>query len=259
MTLSLTLVVPCYREARRLQPERFVEFLDTTEGTRLLFVDDGSPDETPRVLAALAAQRPARIEMLALTRNVGKGEAVRRGLLHAMETDTELVGFWDADLATPLELVDDFRSVLATHSNIHWVLGSRWRGLGRHIHRGAGRHYTSRVFATVASLILGLPIYDTQCGAKVFRADDLLRRSLAEPFRARWVFDVELLARLVAENRSGLGPLVDTIAYELPLSTWVHDGHSHLGWTDFLVAIGDLYGIWARYLRAGISGKARRE
>ena len=256
MTLTLTLVVPCYREANRLQPERFVEFLDATEGTRLLFVDDGSPDETPRVLAALAAQRPARVEILALTRNVGKGEAVRQGLLRALETDTELVGFWDADLATPLELIDDFRAVLATRSDIHWVLGSRWRGLGRHIHRRASRHYASRVFATVASLLLGLPIYDTQCGAKLFRANEMLRRTLAEPFGARWVFDVEMLARLVAESRSGRVPPVETLAYELPLSRWVHDGHSHLGWSDFLVAIGDLFMIWARYLRVGrVPGK----
>jgi hypothetical protein len=74
------------------------------------------------------------------------------------------------------------------------------------------------------------------------------------------VFDVEMLARLVAESRSGLVPPVETIAYELPLSTWVHDGHSHLGWTDFLVAIGDLYRIWARYLRVGrVPGKVGPE
>jgi glycosyltransferase involved in cell wall biosynthesis len=249
MTLSLTLVVPCYREADRLAPDRFVEFLNTTADTRLLFVDDGSRDETPRLLTELAARCPDRIEVLTLPTNVGKGEAVRRGLLHVMDGGPDLVGFWDADLAAPLALVEGFRTLLAAEPGVHWVLGSRWRGLGRHIKRDSTRHYVSRVFATVVSSMLGLPVYDTQCGAKIFRTEDLLRRVLAEPFVSRWVFDVEMLARLVREHRKGDAPDPAAIATEFPLARWSHDGRSHVGFGDFLVAASDDCRIWVRELR----------
>ena len=248
MTLSLTLVVPCYREAARLAPERFLEFLETTEGTRLLFVDDGSPDDTPRVLRELAARRPDRIGVLTLPKNAGKGEAVRRGLLAAMERPTDLVGFWDADLSTPLALVEEFRALFAARPETAWVLGSRWRGLGRDIRRNALRHYLSRIFATVVSLMLDLPVYDTQCGAKLFRADALFRQVLADPFVSRWVFDVEMLARarLAAPEAS-----LTRAWFELPLDTWIHDGRSHLRPSDFAVAVFDLWRIKRRYPRSG--------
>ena len=243
MTLSLTLVVPCYREATRLQPSRFLEFLEASEATRLLFVDDGSPDDTLQALKHMAAARPDRVTVLALAENVGKGEAVRRGLLRAMDDGTELVGFWDADLATPLRLAEDFRDLLADQPQVRWVLGSRWRGLGRQIERNAIRHYVSRVFATVVSTMLDLPVYDTQCGAKVFRTDDTLRRVLAEPFVSRWIFDVELLARLVIAHRAGTAPDPRLAVHELPLSHWVHDGRSHVRPGDFVRAAVELWRI----------------
>lgn len=249
MTLTLTLVVPCYREAARLEPDRFVAFLDSTLGTRLLFVDDGSPDATPQVLARLAARRPDRVEVLTLDRNVGKGEAVRQGLIRAMEPGPDLVGFWDADLSTPLDLVDDFRAVLQEQPARAWVLGSRWRGLGRRIERNAARHYLSRVFATAVSAVLGLPVYDTQCGAKVFRVSPLLAEVLGEPFGSRWVFDVEMLARLVRAHRQGRAPAPGDLACELPLTRWHHDRRSHLTASAFLGAAVDVGQIWWRYLR----------
>lgn len=248
MTLSLALVVPCYCEADRLAPEHFLQFLETTEGTRLLFVDDGSRDDTPRILRELAARRPDRIEVMTLPKNVGKSEAVRLGLLRAMEPGPDLVGFWDADLATPLELVKEFRAVLETRLQVAWVLGSRWRALGRDIERNALRHYLSRVFATVVSAMLGQPVYDTQCGAKVFRANCLLKQVLSEPFVSRWVFDVEMLARLVRAHRTGMAASPAELAYELPLSRWHHDGRSHVRPGDFARAVIDLWRIRQRSL-----------
>lgn len=248
MTRSLTLVVPCYREAARLRPERFLAFLDSAEASRLLFVDDGSPDDTLHVLTRMAAARPEKVGILPLNQNVGKGEAVRRGLLRAMDGGAELVGFWDADLATPLDQVEGFLAIFERHPHVGWVFGSRWRGLGRDIKRNAVRHYASRGFATVVSIMLGLPVYDTQCGAKMFRADETLRALLATPFHARWVFDVELLARLVVEHRGGRMPPIGDYVYELPLVRWLHDGQSRLRWLDFPQALSDLFLIWRRYL-----------
>ncbi len=243
MTTSLTLVIPCYQEGHRLRVEPFERFLADQPGVRLLFVDDGSTDATAERLSAIRAGRPDRIEILRLTRNAGKGEAVRRGLLAAMAAGPDLVGFWDADLSTPLDLVHEFVAVLDARPQVEWVIGSRWRGLGRSIERNALRHYLSRVFATAVSLVLGVAVYDTQCGAKVFRASALLERVVATPFRSRWIFDVELLARLRAEAASGRAEPLAVAVYELPLTTWRHDGRSHVRVRDFLRAIIDLWMI----------------
>jgi glycosyltransferase involved in cell wall biosynthesis len=216
---STTLVVPCFNEAARFPRAAFVEFLRTSSGCDFVFVDDGSADDTASVLANLAAEHPDRCRVLPLDENRGKGEAVRLGMLSAMEGGTSIVGFWDSDLATPLDLVEAFLRVFETRPEVQWVVGSRVRLLGRRIDRRAWRHYLGRVFATAVSLWLGVAVYDTQCGAKLFRAGPELERLLAEPFLSRWIFDVELFARF-AGARGRRAAELERLVVELPLGEW---------------------------------------
>lgn len=188
------LVIPCYNEAARLNPAAFQEVLAANAELSFVFVNDGSTDETLRVLREVAAAFADRVAVLDLERNMGKAEAVRRGMLLAIERRFELVGYWDADLATPLNAINEFCRVLEA-PEIDMVIGSRVRLLGRKIERRAARHYLGRVFATCASLLLGISVYDTQCGAKIFRNTEWLRKVWARPFKVRWTFDVEMLAR----------------------------------------------------------------
>ena len=154
---------------------RFREFAAATPDVGLLFVDDGSKDATASVLGELVRQVPDRIRAIRLAANQGKAGAVRAGVLVALTGGPTFVGYWDADLATPLSAVSRFVGALDGRPELVAVIGARVKLLGTVIDRSAVRHYLGRVFATAASVVLRLAVYDTQCGAKLFRAGPLLR------------------------------------------------------------------------------------
>ncbi len=251
-------VVPCYDEAARLDRTEFLRLVASSPAVSLLFVDDGSRDGTGNVLRALRAASGGRIEVLALDRNGGKAEAVRAGMLAALEAGATTIGYVDADLATP---VDEILRMIASmrEAPVAVLLGARVRLLGTRIERKASRHFLGRVFATLASLTLRLPVYDTQCGAKLFQATPVLARALERPFRSRWIFDVELLARLRHGNAAGaIGP---EAMRELPLQAWRDVRGSKLRGLAMLRAGLELLALMGRTLlaRAGRGSRARRK
>ena len=243
-TPDLALVVPCYNEASRLDPGAFLHFLTRHPAAHLVLVDDGSGDGTPEVLERMRAAAPDAVTILRHPSNRGKGEAVRAGILAAISQRAAVVGFFDADLSTPLGAVDDFLAVLRTRPAVELVLGSRLMLMGRDVKRRASRHYLGRVFATAVSHALDLPVYDTQCGAKMLRLNEATAALFAVPFRSRWVFDVELIARyLRLPAAPGAPPRRDRI-YELVLTSWHDHAGSKLRWYDFPRAMVDLALIW---------------
>lgn len=242
------IVIPCYEEAGRLQRHLFLEFLGLHPTVRFLFVNDGSKDGTLPMLEEMQRQAPERIGVLDNRVNGGKASAIRDGMLLAMGpagAGCDLVGFWDADLATPLDAIPDFIGTLESNPELKMVFGARIRLLGRTIHRRAARHYAGRLFATVASLTLRIPIYDTQCGAKLFRVTPELREVLGTPFASKWIFDVEILARFV--QRKGRQYCIHGV-YEYPLRAWEDVGGSKLKSFDFIKAAGDLWTIYRNHL-----------
>ncbi len=236
-------VVPCFNEERRLREDDFVALVRDGE-VRLLFVDDGSTDGTAGRVRAMADQAGGRIGLLQLQQNRGKGEAVRAGLLRALTGSPAAVGYVDADLSTPPEEILRLHQAL-DRPGVSVVMGTRIRLLGTRIQREAIRHYLGRVFATAASLALQLPVYDTQCGAKFFRAGDPLRRALAQPFRSRWAFDVELIGRLLTGSPS----LSPAEFLEVPLVRWTDVSGSRLGSGQMIGAAIDLIAIAAELRR----------
>lgn len=242
---QIEIVVPCYNEETRLDRPAFEAFLRDSTGPGLLFVDDGSRDGTRDRLVELAAVNPERARVLALDSNGGKAEAVRRGLRQALDDGARHVGFWDADLATPLADISEFVAILEDAPDIDVVMGARVRILGRHVERSGIRHLVGRAYATIASMVLALPVYDTQCGAKVFRRSGALERALESPFTSRWGFDVELLRRLQdVWGERGIDRIV-----EVPLRDWRDRGNSKVslgqGAAAFVTLIGMLaQGAW---------------
>lgn len=240
----LALVVPCYNEAARLDAQAFLDFVATHPDVKLVLVDDGSTDRTWSVLERIRAAAPATVTALRHPANRGKAEAVRTGILAAFAERPAIVGFFDADLSTPLRAVDDFLALLRTRPDVEFVLGSRVLLMGRDVRRRATRHYLGRVFATAVSLVLELPVYDTQCGAKMLRVNAATATLFDAPFRSRWIFDVELIARyLRLPVEAGELPRRDRL-YELVLPAWHDKPGSKLRWYDFARAMVDLGYIW---------------
>lgn len=243
------IVIPCYNEARRLRRDLFLDYLAQPNAAFLCFVDDGSTDKTIEVVEELCLAAGSGASLLRRNLNAGKAEAVRAGMLHIIrQRRPAFVGFWDADLATPLNTIDSFRHVLAAKSELAMVFGARVKLLGRQIHRDPKRHYLGRVFATIASLVLDLPIYDTQCGAKLFRLESGIERALSDAFLSRWIFDVELIARFhdLFERE---GKKLETAIYEYPLESWEDVAGSKVRSSDFAVALSEMWKIHNRYMR----------
>ena len=220
-----TLIIPCYNEADRLNQTAFVEFSQQNPDIGFLFVNDGSTDTTSVMIAAMIMQAGKQIKLLDLPGNVGKAEAVRQGILLTLrENPPEYVGYWDADLATPLDAVHDLRRAAATTPKKRFVCGSRVRRMGASIERQCLRHYFGRVVATAASTILDLPFYDTQCGAKLIESE-LAALIFRQPFISRWLFDLELIARII--EAFGHPEACRTIL-EVPLREWKDIGESKI-------------------------------
>ena len=249
MLEALTLVVPCYNEANRFDVGRFGEALGRFAGLQLLLVNDGSSDATESVISAFAATSAGRVRTLSLAQNCGKAEAVRVGMQAALDGGAGWVGFWDADLATPLEALEEFSAAAARHGEARALIGSRVRLLGREIDRNPVRHVLGRMFATAASMTLDLPVYDTQCGAKLVLADETLRSALQEPFASRWIFDVELLQRLDTAWLQTTGRRATAYLIEVPLLAWQDVKGSSVRGRDFLRAGAELAVIRSRRAR----------
>jgi hypothetical protein len=122
------------------------------------------------------------------------------------------------------------------------ALGSRVKRLGSEIDRNATRHNLGRVFSTLASQMFDLPVYDSQCGAKLFRAD-VAGVLFGEPFVTKWLFDVELLVRL-RRHLGAKGFLEGSI--EVPLTAWKEMGGSKLRLSHMVRVPVDLLRIRSR-------------
>ena len=244
---NIIVVVPCYNEAERFNAQRFASAAQSDPNLSFLLVDDGSRDATRSILQRLSEQLPAQISVLGLDQNSGKAEAVRRGLQAAFERSPVIVGYFDADLATPLEEIGPMRALFEERAELLAVLGSRVGLLGRDVVRKPARHYLGRIFASVASVLLDLNVYDTQCGAKLFRNSAAVRDIFAEPFNVSWTFDVEVLARLAKLAREGtIAPLARS-AMEYPLRHWRDVSGSKLKPSAALKAGAELATLYLKY------------
>jgi dolichyl-phosphate beta-glucosyltransferase len=229
------LVVPCFNEASRIDTSEFKKW--ESDNLQILFVDDGSSDKTSEVLKQNFKRH------LILPKNQGKAEAVRQGVMLLMQTEKlgehDWIGFWDADLATPIGEVKNFfiyRKLFMPNAKV--VIGSRVARMGAEISRTYKRHYFGRIFATLVDLALKITPYDSQCGAKLFH-NSVADKAFSESFISRWLFDVEILFRL-----RGVAIL------EYPLQKWTDIEGSKLKMSrELFRVITDIIKIRRKYVK----------
>ena len=205
---SALLVIPCFRESRRLALflPQLMQALEAHGEVRVLVVDDGSGVEelqaTRQLVEQLRNRYGALHGLLSLAENRGKGAAVYAGWSWGQEHFTGLswLGFVDADGAcSAAEVQRLYAKLPSLPAAVGGLFATRVRMLGRRVQRLWQRHALGRLFATGVSVLLGLEAYDTQCGLKWLRSQAYTRVAsrLACP---GFAFDVELIAALVDEG-----------------------------------------------------------
>lgn len=163
LPFSLSVVIPAYNETHRLSETLRVlrPYLSQAfRGYEIIVVDDGSTDGTPRLVQSLSTDWP-ELKLLVQPKNLGKGAAVKRGVL---ATTCDLVLFTDADLATPIEEIENMIPHFEESLN-RAVVGvrtyqqdeSKWR----------------RILGLAAQIATHLIVFDravvdSQCGFKCF-------------------------------------------------------------------------------------------
>jgi dolichyl-phosphate beta-glucosyltransferase len=193
MSQFLSIIIPAYNEAARLGKtiETVVDYMRRSyPDGEVIVVDDGSSDETAGLARQmLAGTGSLRTSVISYKSNLGKGRAVRLGLL-AARGDVAL--FSDADLSTPItEAPKLFDPILNDECDV--AFGSR--ALDRNligVHQPWRREQGGRVFNLAVRVATGMPFWDTQCGFKAFKMS--VCRPLVEAATVdRFGFDVELL------------------------------------------------------------------
>lgn len=236
---SISIVIPAYNEERRL-PATLDSVLDylrqaTFSSAEVLVVDDGSRDGTALVARDFASRYP-EVRLLENPGNRGKGYAVRHGMLKAKG---DWILFSDADLSAPIAELDKLLAA-ARERGARVAIGSRAldRSLIK-IHQSVFRENAGRIFNLCMRLVTGLPLWDTQCGFKLFEAGaarEIFRRQKLDGFS----FDVEAL---FLARKLGFRTI------EVPVR-WSHtEGTKVSMFSDSLLMFVDLFQVRWNHLR----------
>jgi dolichyl-phosphate beta-glucosyltransferase len=198
---SVHLVVPCFRESGRIGvflPE-LCEAMTRLGGVQIQVVEDGSgPEEAAAMKAVVDGLRPSfpcLLPLKVLTENLGKGGAVYAGW--ADHAGAQWLGFVDADGSCSASEVDRLIRLLPPPGGAPRALfASRVKMLGRRVERLLKRHLLGRIYATLVSEMLDIPVYDSQCGLKLVPRASF--EEIAGGLQVKgFAFDVELMTALL--------------------------------------------------------------
>lgn len=195
-TPAVSVVIPVYNESARIGRtlQAVLEYFAESDA-EIIVVDDGSRDDTVAIARSFIPRHP-NLKVLA-EKHRGKASTVLSGMSAA---HGDVVGFMDADLATPLSTWEACKSAIEGGAGV--AIASREGTGSDRVGEPAYRHVMGRVFNGLVRAVLLPGIHDTQCGFKFFSRAALndilprqqLYRNATEVANARvTAFDVELL------------------------------------------------------------------
>lgn len=233
--MKLSIVIPAHNEEHRLPPmlEAYGRYFSEKYGSEveLIVVSNFCSDRTAAVADSIGSRYP-QIRVIDEPARVGKGGAV---MLGAKNASGDLIGFVDADGATPPEAFDDLVQGIGSYG---CIIASRWmKGSDVSPKQPLSRRVASRCFNVITRLLFGLKLTDTQCGAKLFRRDVILPvvHNLGV---TSWAFDVDMLfqaKRLGAPIRE-----IPTVWHDIAGSK-IQIGHSSLNMFVAMVRLRMFY------------------
>jgi len=212
-----TLLIPCFNEASRFNVSKWQLIIDSFRQCQWVFINDGSTDNTIQALEQLIGNN---VKVLNLPKNLGKGEAIRAGIISVLTSnqphEPDFIGYLDADgafnVSDILKMLELAENILGPSNTYCALITSRVKLSGRRIIRSSRRHYLGRIIATFVCFGWETAPYDTQSGFKLFRVSPAFRKIVTKKFRTRWFFDIELLI--------ALEKIAPSEIWEEPLSMW---------------------------------------
>ena len=235
---KIAIIVPCYNEEKRLNEQKVKHLIENSD-VDIYFANDGSKDNTIKMISEFSNSFPDRTKILDYSVNEGKANTIYKSLNHIQkENKYDYIGYFDADFSTPsdelIRMINNLRI-----NNYQLIFGSRVLLLNAKINRKWQRHIIGRIIITLINSKFKLGIYDTQCGAKIF-SKDLIPSAFSKPFYTSWLFDVEMFIRLRRENLLGN-------ACEFPLKEWRDVEGSKLSWKTSFKIIKELNLLFKNY------------
>lgn len=185
----ITILIPVFNEENRIRKglDEIFAFLKTyKQETEVLIVDDGSWDQTPKILEEYKANFPLKV--LSLKNNQGKGAAIRSGI---GESAGDRILFTDIDLSVPISFLESFNDAMT--SDVDIVIGSREHPQSEiPVKQYWAREMAGYSFTVLTNAILQVGATDFTCGFKLFRRE-AARKIFAKQLINRWTFDAETL------------------------------------------------------------------
>jgi len=240
--INICIVVPCFNEEKNFSVKKFEKVISTMSDVLLCFVDDGSRDRTPQLLESLKKLHTDKVDIITHSENKGKAEAVRTGILHCNNNyNHSIIAFLDADLSTSLEECLALRPYLK--DEIEFCFASRTLQSDSNIQIKYYRFIIGRLLRPIIWKILGIKIYDTQCGCKLF-TKNLSIELFKDEFISKWLFDIELFAR--TKKKFGEDE-VEARLCEVPVKEWIDSNSSSVKISYFFNLWSDLIKIRNQY------------
>ena len=185
----ISIIIPTYNSAEILE-ENIIQitefFLNNKTEFELVVIVDGSSDESIRILYNLTL-KISQIRIVSYTPNRGKGYAILKGF---QVSKGQSIAIYDVDMSASLNSLLELINI-QKNEKYDMVLGSRYL-TKRGINQSKIRRIFGKLYNLIMRLIFLLPIYDTQCGCKVF-SERMKNNSLSNSYIEGFAFDAPMI------------------------------------------------------------------